>query len=179
LPRPQHRLYYGDGAGRFRVEADPVLRAVAGDVFGIDVGDFDGDGRPDLFLPVEGTGRTGGVCGILIAGRTNVLLLNDGTGHFVDRSDLLPAHSEPTIGSASFDVDNDGDIDLVAVNHGAPTRIYVNEGNGRFHDASVALRDPPQCALAAAGAASDPSGVPALVVGGLFPTRLWVQTHTP
>jgi hypothetical protein len=178
-PRPPHRLLFGDGTGRFRLEAEPDLSDIFGDIFGIEVGDFDGDGRLDLFLPVEGRVTANGGCGIIIEGQANVLLLNDGTGHFVNRSDLLPPHTDPNIQSASFDVDGDGDIDLVTVGYGAVTRIYVNEGNGRFHDASAALLDPPTCSLSAAGAAIDGTGVPALLVGGVYPTRLWMQTSAP
>ena len=178
-PRPLHRLMLGDGQGRFRPVSAPTLEGIFGDLFGIEVGDFNGDGRDDVFLPVEGRVIRQGGCQFVIQGAPNVLLLNDGNGNLTDRSDLLPAASEATIGAAQFDVDGDGDIDLVAINFGVATRILVNEGNGRFHDASDALRDAPLCGLSAAGAVIDRTGVPALAMGGNFETRLWVQTSQP
>lgn len=178
-PQPFHRMFYGDGQGHFQRVASEPLERIFADVFGIEVGDFDGDGKDDLFLPAEGRVLRSGGCQYIIAGSTNFLLLNNGQGNFTDRSDLLPPFNEPTIGSALVDIDGDGDLDIVAVNFGAPTRIFVNAGNGQFHDASASLRDPPQCALAAASAVIDASGNPALAIGGNFETRLWVQTAHP
>jgi hypothetical protein len=180
VPQPSNRYLVGDGSGRFQLFAQPAFDNLQADMFGIETGDFNGDGHPDLFIAAEGAAFSGGECGgITIRGHTNILLLNDGTGVFVDRSDLLPPFNEPTIGSAAFDIDGDGDLDLVAVNFGVPTRIYLNDGRGNFHDASDAFLDPPVCSLSAAGAPIDPSGVPALVMGGQYDTRIWIQTTTP
>jgi hypothetical protein len=179
LPRPFHRVMLGDGQGRFANTAAPVIEAFFGDVFGVEVADFNGDGFDDIFFPNEGTARAGGACGITISGAINGLFLNDGRGAFLDRSDLLPAFNEATIGSAHFDVDQDGDVDLVAIQFGAPTRIFVNDGRAGFHDASAALRDAPLCSLSAALSPIDRTGIPAFAIGGDFETRLFVQTSSP
>ena len=86
--------------------------AVSGDgrqegSMGVDAGDFDNDGDTDLFmthLPAEG----------------NNLYVNDGTGLFEDvsgRTGLGPSSLGYTgFGAAWFDVDNDGWLDILAVN---------------------------------------------------------------
>ncbi len=62
------------------------------------IGDFNGDGHKDFYQ-----GR--------------FLFLNDGTGHFTPRQDLLPPDAKPdctrVFASASEDLDNDGVDDLV------------------------------------------------------------------
>jgi enediyne biosynthesis protein E4 len=74
---------------------------------GVDAGDFDNDGDDDLFithLPTEG----------------NDLYVNGGTGLFDDRSNAMrlgPLSIGHTgFGTAWFDFDNDGWLDLLAVN---------------------------------------------------------------
>ncbi len=80
---------------------------------GVDAGDFDGDGDLDLFMTH-------------LVKETNTLYLNDGRGNFDDRtadSGLGPPSLAYTaFGTAWFDYDNDGWLDLLAVN-GAVTRI--------------------------------------------------------
>lgn len=178
-PQPPHRLLLGNGDGTLRMSNAPSLSGIFGDIFGIQAGDFNGDGRPDLFLAVEGAVIGQGGCGLRIVGQRNVLLLTDSSGSLVDRSDLLPADADPSIGVAAYDIDGDGDLDLVVVNYGRDSKIYVNEGNGRFHDASASFTVPPTCGQAAAVSPIDNTGIPAVVIGGSFSTRLWVQTAAP
>ena len=84
--------------------------------------DVDGDGDIDLLLAHEF--------------RANILLINDGTGHFTDESDQrLPraGHDSEDIGVADFD--GDGDPDIVVVSEDDQTNeFYVNDGNGVFTD---------------------------------------------
>jgi hypothetical protein len=76
--------------------------------------DVDHDGFPDLFL---GGGR--------------YLLRNLGNGTFVDATNAsFP--TAPSGGIACFDVDRDGDVDLIT-----STRIWLNQGNGTFAAWSV------------------------------------------
>jgi len=107
---------------------------------GVDAGDFDNDGDEDLFLtnlPAEG----------------NDLYVNDGSGLFEDMS--APAGLGPPslgytgFGTAWFDFDNDGWLDILAVN-GAVAAVkgrgnepfsyderkllFRNLRNGRFED---------------------------------------------
>ena len=109
---------------------------------GVDAGDIDNDGDEDLFttqLPTEG----------------NNFYLNDGHGLFDDRSaasGLGPSSRGFTgFGTAWFDYDNDGWLDLLVANgaieairerltepfpYGERERLYRNRGDGRFDDVS-------------------------------------------
>ncbi|GAA4273714.1 T9SS type A sorting domain-containing protein [Aquimarina gracilis] len=99
------------------------------DTVDADLMDIDGDGDLDIFI-VEGT--TG------FEGRYNRLLLNDGNGVFTDVSiSNLPFLPRPanSLSSDFTDIDADGDVDIVVANLG-PTQLLLNDGNGRFVDAS-------------------------------------------
>ncbi len=88
---------------------------------GVDAGDFDNDGDPDLFVTH-------------LEGETNTLYLNDGAGVFEDYS--LPTGlgaaslAYTGFGTAMLDYDNDGWLDLVAAN-GA---VHVIEAQARAGD---------------------------------------------
>jgi hypothetical protein len=103
---------------RFEEIALPAGAAVNADGeaeanMGIAAGDFDADGDDDLFVTH-------------LAGETNTLWVNDGTGSFEDRTNRtrLGAPSLPStgFGTAWIDVDNDGWLDLLAAN-GAVTEV--------------------------------------------------------
>ena len=85
------------------------------------VGDFDGDGDPDIVVAHEF--------------RPNILLLNDGTGRFSDGSSRLPAASRDSEDVGVADFDGDGDLDIVVVTEDDRTNeLYFNDGTGRFTD---------------------------------------------
>jgi len=88
--------------------------------------DFDGDGKPDLFL-VSGA-----------ADGTSRLLRNLGNGRFEDAT--LPAGirlAGSGFGCAAGDVDNDGKTDLAVCLSGG-VRLLHNKGNGKFEDVTEA-----------------------------------------
>lgn len=107
---------------------------------GVDAGDFDGDGDLDLFMAH-------------FAGETNTLFLNDGTGVFRDQTGSVglggPSWEFTAFGTAWFDYDNDGLLDLLTVNgtvnfieelvlEGDPfplhqiNQLFRNQGDGSF-----------------------------------------------
>jgi hypothetical protein len=111
---------------------------------GVDAGDFDRDGDLDLFMTH-------------VVNETNTLFVNDGTALFEDRSvasGLGAASWRATgFGAAFLDYDNDGWLDLLAVNGGVTIQeelvgqgdpfpfgqrnlLFRNLGNGRFADVS-------------------------------------------
>jgi len=93
---------------------------------GVALGDVDGDGRCDIYLAaIDGTNR---------------LYLNRGDWRFeaadVRVSAALPgAHST---GAVLEDLDGDGDLDLVVTTMGGGPRFFLNDGHGRFSDATDA-----------------------------------------
>ena len=97
---------------------------------GVAIGDYDGDGRPDLFL----TRPFGG----------NRLYRNLGDFHFQDVTERAGLTSELKYdawgaGPCFVDVDNDGDLDLYVCSHRHPNRFYINQGDGTFVEKAAEL----------------------------------------
>jgi hypothetical protein len=110
---------------------------------GVDWGDADGDGRPDLLVTTFQYEPTS-------------LYRNEGGGAFAERA--FPAGiGDPTLNRLGFgarflDADNDGDLDLIQANghvqdnadrifpgvtYAQPTTLFLNLGDGRFRDVST------------------------------------------
>jgi len=94
----------------------------AGPVFG----DYDNDGRPDLFVPQPGGCK---------------LFHNEGDGRFADITEKagLKYLSGTTTSAAWGDVDNDGHVDLIVGCLRGPNRFFRNKGDGTFEDATDAI----------------------------------------
>lgn len=110
-------------ATRERLPAIDLL----GNSMDVEPGDLDGDGDLDLVIASEF--------------QPNILLFNDGKGHFSNASaERLPqvAHDSEDIALADFDAD--GDLDIVFVSEDDQTNeYYLNDGKGFFTDASERL----------------------------------------
>ena len=128
-PALQDRLYINDGKGNFHRDAEALPRlSETGSC--VAVGDWNGDGHPDLFV-----GRR------VVAGQYGVaprsyLLENDGTGHFHDVTlEQAPALAQAGMVTAATwtDYDHDGRLDLIVVGEWMPVRVFHNE-NGRLVD---------------------------------------------
>jgi FG-GAP-like repeat len=94
------------------------------------VADFNGDGRPDVFLP------DGGNDAPPFAGFQNTLILSAPGGHLVDATANLPAASDNSGSACAADVNRDGHVDLYVGNlYSAgltPPRLLLNDGSGHF-----------------------------------------------
>ena len=110
--RPNH-LWINQTDGSFRNQALLAGCAVSGEGFsessmGVDAGDFDNDGDEDLFMTH------------MSLNEKNTLYVNQGAGSFEDASYLsglaLPSISFTGFGTAFFDYDNDGRLDIMAAN---------------------------------------------------------------
>lgn len=84
------------------------------------VGDFNGDGYPDLIAATPTAGEA-------------LLWINDGTGAMSDRSDQLPSGLSSLGKLATGDVDGDGDLDVLWPRIGQ-TQLLINDGTGVFTD---------------------------------------------
>src|SRR5438874_4531394 len=97
---------------------------------GVVVADFNGDGRPDVFLP------DGGNDAPPFAGFQNTLILSVPGGHLVDATANLPAASDNSASACAADVNHDGHVDLYVGNlYSAgltPPRLLLNDGGGHF-----------------------------------------------
>lgn len=148
------RLYRNDGRGNFTdvTAAAGLERNLYG--FGVAVGDYDNDGWTDLYLSNLGSN----------------LLLRNVQGRFEDVTAAAAVAGNPedwSTGTAFFDMDNDGNLDLFVANYvtwsraidleigfrlaglgrsygapnhhqGALNRLYRNNGDGSFTEVSQA-----------------------------------------
>ena len=134
------RVFLNQGAGQ-------MFREITADIFGdrlffsrvVKVRDVNADGLPDIF--VGATYQT-----------QSRLYLNRDNASFEDVTGTHLPQQLLSVGDAEFgDVDGDGDLDLALVdwgpgsnmtNEGGITRLWLNDGNGMFTDAtSVKMPD--------------------------------------
>jgi hypothetical protein len=115
------RLYLGDGHGVFQRAAPDAIPYDPAPGAGIPaLGDLDGDGSLDVYLPGAARDRT---------------LFNDGTGRFVDLSDLRLGPAAAGGKSAVLsDLDLDGHLDVAVVARPGRLRLFHNDGTGRLFD---------------------------------------------
>ncbi|HET7372931.1 MAG TPA: FG-GAP-like repeat-containing protein, partial [Gemmatimonadaceae bacterium] len=125
----QDRLYLNDGHGNFHRDT-AALPPMAESGSCVVVGDFNGDGHPDLFVGRRNVSRAYG------RPPRSYLLQNDGHGHFRDvTNELAPALADAGGGmvtaAAWVDYDHDSKLDLVVTGEWMPVRVFRQE-NGRF-----------------------------------------------
>jgi len=138
-------LFRNDGRGRFQEVG--LMSGVAlseegtpRSGMGVDVGDFDGDGLPDLFIAN-------------LSFQSSSLYRNNGDGTFSERGLAAgiagPTHLLTGYGAAFLDYDNDGALDLFQANgnmmdnvslyfdnisYREPAQLFRNRGDGTFED---------------------------------------------
>lgn len=158
---------------------------------GVAVGDCDEDGFPDVYLNNHGP---------------NALLVNMGDGTFRDATTSAGVGNGDLVGAGACfaDLDCDGDLDLYVGNYlafdpaarhdrtvdgiptypsprdfpGVPDRVYRNEGDGTFHDASEESGVAARAARAMGCISADVDGdgdADVLVVNDVDPNLLWVN----
>lgn len=139
---PARTRLYRNERGRFidvTSEAGDLGRASDGVNIGAVAGDYDNDGRADLF--------------VLRYGRS-ALFRNEGGGRFSNRTESarVPTFDHLSLASAFADVDHDGDLDIfiagfarlksscsgVVLSEGAPNLLLRNNGDGTFTEAASA-----------------------------------------
>ena len=119
-------LYLNEG-NKFALRADSGIRYQPGKI-GPALGDFDNDGRVDLFIP-----QTDGQCR---------LFRNVGNGTFSDATPQAGDLAKPITGAVSAawgDFDNDGHADLLVCCLRGSNRYYRNRGNGTFVEQTADL----------------------------------------
>lgn len=124
-------LYISNGDGTFTKEdSDPILTAKgAGAAFA----DFDKDGDLDVAI-AQGLTTVG-----------NSFLENNGDGTFTDNTTNLFAQSTDAFRYVSWiDINNDGEIDLLATSFDEGSRLFMNDGDGTFTEntTSILVTDP-------------------------------------
>ncbi len=119
------RLFLSDGQGVFQLsggdalppDSQPHARQAA-------VGDLDGDGSLDLYIPTSGQ---------------DLVWLNDGTAHFADLTEVhLSPEAQAATAARFVDLDLDGALDVVVVETNR-LRFLRNDGAGRLFDYSAVI----------------------------------------
>lgn len=164
-PLLQDRLYINKGGGAFvRAPANtlpPMLTSTAT----VRAGDFNGDGRLDLFVGGRITPRN------YPAPARSYVLRNDGD-HFTDvTEEVAPELAHPggmVTDAAWVDYDGDGRLDLVTVGEWMPIQFYHNDGK-RLRNVTSSMGLPPTVGWwnSLAVGDFDHDGRPDLVVGNL------------
>jgi len=132
-----HEFFLGGPGGIFVDATDRLPQRSEGN--GLAVGDVNGDGLPDIVVGNSAEMRPGRAR----ASGQDFLWLNDKSrpGHFIDATKAhLPQVEDDTQGIALADLDGDGDLDMVVANETPPSRLLLNNGKGRFKDASARLQ---------------------------------------
>jgi len=117
-------MFANDGSGSFYDVAPGIGADIAAFGMGVDVGDINNDGWPDMYITNL---------------YPNNLLLNDGQGSFVDIRDSAGV-GDPGMGwgTAFLDVDNDGFQDIYLANTPKdPNVLYHNNGDLTFTNISA------------------------------------------
>ena len=117
------RVWLGDGAGRFRPSSQGLPVPTAGGLFrGIEVGDFNEDGRLDLVVANDANGPE--------------IFLQQSDGTWAGTPDVFPAMTGGAVSVAPADLDRDGHLDLIVAGRkgkdmGSIYGVFALRGDGR------------------------------------------------
>lgn len=121
------RFFVNDGKGNFHRDPDRTLHAAV-NASVIVSADYDGDGKPDLFVG----GRS--VPGLYGCSPESFVFHNDGNGHFTDVSKTILG-TDTRLGMVTAakwaDIDNNGSPDLIVAGNWMGIRIFKNN-KGKF-----------------------------------------------
>ncbi|MGY3053425.1 hypothetical protein ACVWYG_001625 [Pedobacter sp. UYEF25] len=121
-PLFQDRLYLNDGKGNL-IKANGALPAMLISKSCARVGDFNGDGSPDLFVGGRNAGSR------YPEAPKSFILINDGKGHFTDQIKKIAPQLEyigMVTDAAAIDMNGDRKHDLVVVGDWLPVSVFIN-----------------------------------------------------
>ncbi|MDA0214297.1 MAG: FG-GAP-like repeat-containing protein, partial [Planctomycetota bacterium] len=163
----QSRLWLNNGAGVFTAGGNFPNDATC---YAYDAGDIDSDGDLDLIGTNAGTSNTE-----LLAKNWNGL----GTSWINVSASISPNPMVDDNDSKFFDIDNDGDLDLVIAVLGGTKRIYRNSGTGAFTQVTNIITAASDSSLDVKVADFDGDGRYDIVTGqgesGAFQNRIYMN----
>ena len=138
-------LWRNEGDGQLtNVTADSGITSAPG-AQGASFADLDGDGDLDLYLcqgspffALDNPEPDGVELGEL--GAPNRVFMNDGAGKFQNMTDawgLAGSTTGETFMALPLDFDDDADPDLLIVHDWEPDQLFINQGGGKWEDASA------------------------------------------
>ncbi len=90
---------------------------------GVAIGDYDGDGRPDIYVVSKTNGCR--------------LFRNLGGYKFEDVTEKAGVGATPGVwnqGATFVDINNSGRLDIYVCRYNAPNLLYINQGDGTFKE---------------------------------------------
>ncbi len=133
------KAYKNDGSGNLILD-NSLINAVSAypsdnsGNYGSVWTDYDNDGDIDMYLSRCRAGATNPLDGR----RVNQLFQNDGSGNYTDVGESVGMVPYLQSWSTDFaDIDLDGDLDALVLNHGGLSYLYINNGDGTFIPDSI------------------------------------------
>jgi hypothetical protein len=190
-------LYRNNGDGTFTDVSAESGAADPGNAIAAAFFDYDADGHQDLFVanyilwtpelnearPCTDRWGQRDFCSptVFDAPAPDTLLHNNGDGAFTDVSKPAGIHAVygNGMGVVAADFNGDGRLDLYVSNDGVPNQLWINNGDGTFHDeallagCAVNREGKPEASMGIAVDDLDDDGDP-----DLFMTHLHGETHT-
>lgn len=117
-----NRVWLNDTSGLFTDSGQAL--GTSSSRRGAALGDLDGDGDLDVFVPTDDSSKP------------NAVLFNDGSGTFTDSGQSVGLYWSRAV--ALGDVDGDNDLDVLIGNNGA-NKLWLNNGSGIFTDSGQTI----------------------------------------
>lgn len=128
-------IYQNNRLGTFTdiLNLSGITPTKGADRHGWALGDYDNDGKLDLFI------SSGGCRGICVGGKKDELWKGDGLGNFTDVYTLTGVLNPSGRGRSNnwIDYNNDGFLDLFILNYKTLSILYKNNGDGTFSDVTT------------------------------------------
>ncbi|MEZ6044069.1 MAG: FG-GAP-like repeat-containing protein [Planctomycetaceae bacterium] len=128
LVKSTQAVYLNDGSGNFSEPGIDITGISSLEAYEVELGDLDGDGDIDAIVADDDGLAFGGT-------GNNLLLFNDGTGHFTKITSLpMTTTDDDTWDTTVGDFNGDGAVDLVFANFssGQTSELWFNDGAGNF-----------------------------------------------
>ena len=151
-------VWKNNGSGDFTVSQNNIATSIG--VEELAIGDVNGDGYPDIFVPSS-------------QGSHSEVWLNDGTGSFNNSNQALDGSS--CTQAVLADLDGDSDLDaFVSRTNGSPNKVWINDGNGNYTESGQELGNAFSTGVDAADIDGD-GDIDVITSNWQQPSRIWIN----